>query len=89
MSPRPRHRPPARIADARFSRTVAEEVRYGIAWQDYRHRLSRFLLPTPDDDAVTARERIELARQHELRMDAIEPGEPGSEPAWPTWRGLP
>ena len=71
----------------RFAKTVAEEVAEGIVWEDYRHRLSRFLLPRPGDSPEDAAVCIRGARAHELRMDLTEPGTPGTPPAWPHWTG--
>jgi hypothetical protein len=77
-----------RLYGDRFSRTVDEEVLHGIHWPDYRSRLSPYLLPRPGDSAEQAAAAIRLARSHELRMDEVADGEPGTLPPFPHWEGL-
>ena len=72
---------------ARFTRTVEEEVEHGIAWSDYRHKLSRYLLPQPGASPESAAADIRLARAHEIDMDEVEDGIPGTPPTWPHWEG--
>ena len=78
---------PGRRAEGRFARTVAEEVEHGIVWADYRSKLSPFLMPGPADTPEAAMWAIQRARDHELSMDAIDTGIPGTAPRWPHWRG--
>lgn len=72
----------------RFARTVDEEVEHGIAWSDYRHTVSKYLLPHPDADAASAAADIRAARAVEIDLDDIEDGTPGEPPSWPHWQGL-
>jgi hypothetical protein len=73
----------------RFTRTVEEEVRDGIYWQDYRSKIGIFLLPRPDDDAERAADAIREARAAEVAFD--DRGHPERQPGpprFPSWRGL-
>ena len=71
----------------RDSRADEDEVRQGIVWADYRHRLSPYLFPHPDDIPAMAAMNIRLARAHEIPMDEFAAGSPGTEPTWPHYRG--
>jgi hypothetical protein len=72
----------------RFSRTVEDEVRFGIVWSDYHHVGSKYLLPMPGDSAEAAAASIRTARAAEVDLDEINDGEPGTPPSWPHWQGV-
>ena len=74
---------------ARFSRTVEDEVQHGIHWPDYRHPLTRYLLPRHGATATEAERDIRLARASEIADDELEAGDPGTPPPWPHYEGQP
>ena len=74
---------------ARFSRTVEDEVEHGIHWADYRHKLTRYLLPRRGATAAEAARDIRLARASEILDDEHEAGSPGTPPPWPHYEGQP
>ena len=88
MSRARRRDAPQRRYGLRFSHTVEEEVTDGIHWADYRHTISKYLLPRPGVTAAEAAASIRLARATEVRLDEIKDGTPGTPPPWPHWQGL-